>query len=269
MKQLIGLVIGLSVFQVNAQVPVLKTDIVANQVLINLGVADISLSQDFDDGRDSEKIKTNVSAKEVGLAVSGSQNGRITPILSADVSLLSADDDSQDSTHYDVYVGFALEGLVKKHLFLINYEDYSDKDTQGAIGVMGIFKSTPSITSNSEFEIITELALQETTDTVSGGHEFSVGLNAKLPLSSQLYLTSGAEIGIESDLEYASGATRDAKPSLNANLGLNLQPNNNLSISAGFSTYLQGFEYYQADGDYVLSELRTGVGFLFEVQVGI
>lgn len=115
MKQLIVLVIGLSVFQVNAQVPVLKTDIVANQVLINLGVGDISLSQDFDDGRDSEKIKTNVSAKEVGLAVSGSQNGRITPILSADVSLLSADDDSQDSTHYDVYVGFALEGLVKNH----------------------------------------------------------------------------------------------------------------------------------------------------------
>jgi len=269
MKQLLVLAISIMALQANAQVPVLKTDITANQVLINVSVADLSLSQDFDDGRDNEKIKTDVAAKEVGFAITGSKTGRLTPILSADVSLLSADDDSQDSTHYDVYVGFALESLAKKHLFLINYEEYSDDDTQGAIGLMGIFKSTPSITSNSEFEIITELALQEATDAVSGGHELSVGLNAKLPLSAQLYLTSGAEIGIESDLEYASGATRDAKPSLSANLGLTLQPNQNLALSAGFSTYLQSFEYYQADGDYVLSEVRTGVGFLFEVQVAI
>jgi len=269
MKYVSAIIASMCAAIAQAQVPILNTDIVANQVLINVGIADLSLSQDFDDGRDNEKIKTDVAAKEVGFAITGSKTGRLTPILSADVSLLSADDDSQDSTHYDVYLGFALESLAKKHLFLINYEDYSDDDTQGAIGLMGIFKSTPSITSDSEFEIITELALQEATDTVSGGHEFSVGLNAKLPLSSQLYLTSGAEIGLESDLEYASGATRDAKPSLGANLGLTLQPNQNLALSAGLSTYLQSFEYYQADGDYVLSELRTGVGFLFEVQVSI
>lgn len=269
MKYVLAIIVFMCAAIAHAQVPILNTDIVANQVLINVGIAELSLSQDFDDGRDNEKITTNVNAKEVGFTLSGSNTGRITPLIRADVSLLSADDDSQDSTHYDVYVGFALEGLVKKHLFLINYEDYSDKDIQGAIGLVGIFKSTPSITSNSEFEIITELALQEATDTVSGGHEFSVGLNAKLPMSSQLYLTSSAEIGIESDLEYVSGATRESKPSLSANLGLSLQPNNNLSISAGLSTYLQSFEYYQADGDYVLSELRTGVGFLFEVQVSI
>ena len=269
MKHFLVFAFSIYTLQVHAQSPVLNTDISANQVLINMGIADLTLSQDFDDGLDNEKITTNVNAKEVGFTLSGSTLDRLTPFIKADVTLLSADDDSQDSTHYDIYIGFALEGLAKKHLFLINYEDYSDKDSQGAIGIMGVFKSTPSITSNSEFEIITELSLQEATDTVSGGHELSLGINAKLPLSSQLYLTSGAEIGIESDLKYASGATRDAKPSLSGNLGLSLHPNNNLSISAGLSTYLQGLEYYKADGDYVLSELRTGVGFLFEVQVAI
>lgn len=89
------LVMTLATFTAQAQMPILATDINQNQRIINLGYSDISLTQDFDDGRDSEIIDSNIDAKSIEVILSGPSHNKTIPILSVGVSKLSPDMASQ------------------------------------------------------------------------------------------------------------------------------------------------------------------------------
>ena len=252
-----------------ADMPVLATDIDQNQSIINLGYSDLSLTQDFDDGRDSEVLDTSVDAKSIEVILSGSSNNKTIPILSIGVAKLTSDDGSEAINSYDIYAGFALEGDAKKNLILFKYETSSESTIQDSLGLMAVFRSTASAHTKAEYEVAASFELKEGIEGVSGGHAAGVSLNSKLPLSSQINLVSTVGLSVESDTDYASGAYRSAGPSLTADLGLSIQPQSNIEVEMSLGSYLQNFEYYQSNGRYVLSEARTGIGFMLDLNIAI
>ena len=263
------LVMTLATFTAQAQMPILATDINQNQRIINLGYSDISLTQDFDDGRDSEIIDSNIDAKSIEVILSGPSHNKTIPILSVGVSKLSPDNGEPAINSYDIYAGFALESESKKNLILFNYETNSESTIQDSLGLMAVFRSTASVHSRSEYELVTSFALKEGIEDVSGGHEAGIRLNSKLPLSNQAHLVSAVGLSVESDTDYSNGAYRSAGPALSANIGLSIQPQPNIEVEVGLGSYRQNYEYYQSNGRYVLSEVRTGIGFMVDLNIAL
>lgn len=251
-----------------AKVPVLATDIEANSRIVNLGYSDLSLTQDLENGRNTAVVETDVTVRELGLVISGPTTQLVTPILAVDVSGVSSDSTS-DYSNLDIYAGLAFEGLVQKHLLLFNYEDNSDKDVPNSLGLSGVYRAAPSLTSRGSYELVATFDLQQGTSTAKGGHDLSFGLNSKLPLSQKVNLISSLGLGFETDVEYSDGSYRKAKPGVNAELGLNIQPTSNLAIEVELGSYLQGYEYYREDGSQSFTEFRTGLGFMLDVSVAL
>jgi hypothetical protein len=269
MKLILMTVYILISFSTWADMPVLATDIDQDQKIINLSYSDLSLTQDFDNGRDTEVLDTNVGVKSIEVILSGSSNNKTIPILSIGVSKASSGDGSTSLKSYGVYAGFALEGDTKKKLILFKYETSSESTIQDSLGLMAIFRSSTSSHSKAEYEVATSLELKEGIEGLSGGHTAGLSLNSKLPLSNQVHLVSRVGLSVESDRNYSAGAYRSAGPSLTADLGLSIQPKSNIEVEVGLGSYLQNFEYYQSDGRYVLSEARTGIGFIVNLNIAL
>lgn len=263
------LVMTLATFMAQAQVPILATDINQNQRIINLGYSDISLTQDFNDGRDSEIIDSNIDAKSIEVIISGPSHNKTIPILSVGVSKLSPDNGESAINSYDIYAGFALEGESKKNLILFNYETNSESTIQDSFGLMAVFRSTASAHSKTEHELAASFTLKEGIGDVSGGHSAGASLNSKMPLSNQVHLVSRVGLSVESDTDYSNGVNRSAGPALSADIGLSIQPQLNIEVEARLGSYLQNYEYFQSDGRYVLSEARTGIGFMLDLNIAL
>jgi len=251
-----------------AKVPVLATDIEANSRIVNVGYSDLSLTQDLENGRNTAVVETDVTVRELGMIISGPTTQLVTPILSVDVSGVSSNSTS-DYSNLDIYAGLAFEGLVQRHLLLFNYEDSSDEGVSSSLGMLGVYRAAPSLTSKGSYELVASFELQQGTSTAKGGHELSFGLNSKLPLSQKVNLISSLGLGFETDLEYSDGSSRKAKPGVNAELGLNIQPTSNLAIDLELGSYLQGYEYYREDGSQSFTEFRTGLGVMLDVSVAL
>jgi len=269
MRQLLIAIPLLASLTAWAEMPVLATDINQNQRIINLGYSDLSLTQDYEDGQDSEVLDTNVDVKSLEVILSGASSNKIIPILSFAVSNLSSDDGEADISSYDVYAGFALEGDTKKNLILLNYETSNVNTLQDSLGLMAVFRSAASANSNAEYEVVASFELQEKIAIVSGGHSADISLNSKLPLSNQVHLVSSVGLSVESDTDYSTGVYRNSGPALSASLGLSIQPQLNIEVEVGLGSYLQNFDYYQSNGRYLLSEARTGIGFMLDLNIAL
>ena len=269
MKHVLSAIPLLASISAWADMPVLATDITANQKIITFGYSNISLTQDYETSIDSEVIDTNANTKSLEVILTGESNGKTMPVLSVNISNIATDDGTTDVNNYDLYAGFALEKGSKKHLLLITYDGSSESYLQNAYGIMGIFKATASEHTQSEYELIVDLELKDAADDFSGGHSAGVSLNSKLPLSNQIHLVSKAGLSIETDTEYSNGVSKSAGPALSAEIALSIQPQTNMEITAGIGSYLQHFQYYDANGRYALKETRTGIGFALDFNIAL
>ena len=269
MKRLLTAISLLAPLTVWAEMPVLATDINQNQRIISFGYSDISLTQDFDDGRDSEIIDTNANTKSFEVMLSGERNGKTMPVLSVNVSNISSDDGTTDINSYELYAGFALEKGHKKNLLLITYDGSSESYLQNSYGIMGVFRATSSEHTQSATEFVIDLELKDAADDYSGGHSAGISVNSKLPLSNQVHLVSKAGLSIETDTDYSNGVSRSAGPGLSAEIALSVQPQPNMEVMAGLGTYLQHFQYNDANGRYALKETRTGIGFMLDLNIAL
>jgi hypothetical protein len=269
MKKLLSVLVLSTTMTAWSDVPVLATDITPNQKIINLGYSDVSMTQDFESGYAEVVTDTNIDVKTLELIVSGESTHKAIPILSLAVSKLSSDDGSDDVSSYDVYAGFALEGDMKKNLLLVSYEGSSENTLQSSYGLMAVFRSAPNEYTKSDYELVTSLELQDSTDEVSGGHSAGISLNSKYPFSNSVHLVSNAGLSLEADTDYATGEYRKAGPGINAGLGLSIQPQPNMEIEVGLASFVQHFKYYQSNDRYEFKETRTGVGLSFDLNIAL
>jgi hypothetical protein len=269
MKYLLGLFTVAWSVASYAQVPVLATDIEANEVILSAGYINGSLTQNVKDGSHEIEIDTDVTGKSINVAMAGSSLNGAIPIMSLDASTYSYDDGSEDLNSFDVYLGLALEGDNKKNLILLNYETYNDSAVRDSFGVKGIFGSKASPMSDRENEYVVSIEFQEAIEDVSGGHSAGVSFNSKLPLSNGAYFVSGLGTSLKTDTNYSSGVKKSATGSIDADIGLNIQPAQNISLEFGLGTNLAGYKYYDENGLYALSEIRTILLFYFELNVAL
>jgi hypothetical protein len=269
MKYLLGLFTVAWSVASYAHVPVLTTDIEANQVILSAGYSNGSLTQNLKDGSNEIEVDTDVTGKRINVAMAGSSLNGVIPIMSVDASTYSDDDGSDDVNIFDVYLGLALEGDNKKNVILLNYETYNDRDVRDSFGVQGIFGNKASPMSDREYEYVVSMEFQEAIEDVSGGHSARVSFNSKSPLSNGAYFVSGLGTSFKTDTHYSSGVKQSATGSIDADIGLNIQPAQNISLEFGLGTNLSGYKYYDENGLYALSEIRTILVFSVELNVAL
>jgi len=253
-----------------ANVPILVTDIEEKQVIINGGIAQASYTYDVDSSLiGNSRTDTDVQATTFGLGLSGSSNSAngLIPILLLDVSRLDPESADDTTNMYSINAGFALPAGKGKHVFTVNYQDYSDSDFRGSIGANANLRLSSGKTRDTALDLQLGLDLEENTDEVSGGDSFAIGIKAKSPLRENLYLTLSGTLDITTDQDYSNGLVREALPGLNGALGLHVLANKNTNIAFNIAYFIQDYEYYNESNTLLATEETDGLAVGLNVNL--
>tara|TARA_R110001583_G_scaffold122566_1_gene273844 strand:- start:251 stop:1078 length:828 start_codon:yes stop_codon:yes gene_type:complete len=250
-----------------AEVPILETDIQSNSTYLMAQYTAATIKQDFSN-RDSSVVEnTDMNISGLDLVHSGSKVGSVIPLISMGATFYDIEDEEKYAD-FNIKAGLAIETGNKRHLFYADYnvrqEGYRDTIEIGAV-----LRATDVDNVKTGLELELSAALQEGTDTTSGGHSYTVSTNAKAMLNSKWFVTGQLLFGLQTDTEFNDGSYVESGPAVGAELGLAFQAHENLQFKGSIYSSFQNNEYYTSNSDYFLTDDQTltGVGLVMTLDI--
>lgn len=253
----------------HADIAVLQTDITPESTYAVAGYSKATLTQDFNNGYRTQVVDTDFNVTLFELISSGKATGNLTPIISMGSSIVEIEEDGVDKRHaINFKAGFLLDAGDKRHLVYAGYDvngaDYFDTFKVGAV-----LRASDIENSGAGVEFELNASFSEDAGGITGGDTYTVSSNAKIKLSSQLYLTASVSLGYETDTEYDDGSSLETGAVIGSQLGLVLQANENIQLTGAIYNSLKTEEYYDSNSVNQASneQILTGAGITLTVAI--
>lgn len=251
----------------NANVPVLSTDVEAKHLYIMPAYGSGTIKQDFSNGTLTAEEKINLKIAGLKLLFSAPQLGNATPLFSLDTVTIDLEGE-EVTTNYNMTAGAAIKTGNKQHIFTASY-DSNEGDIQDSIELSAILRATDLSQLSKGLEFQFDASLKEGTESVSGGHKFSAGVNGKTALNTQTFLTGTLDVSTQSNQDSADGSHNESSPELSAEVGLAYQVLNNMQLTGSMFASYQTHKYFDANDNYLAQNVQTLTGISLGLTIEI
>lgn len=252
-----------NVFNAQADIPILGTDIKEQDTLVSFDYSSISMSQFFDDGFSTEEVDSDMTGTGASFLYAGKYVDGVMPVVSVRMRNMSSEGVS--TKQFITSAGLKLGENDTSKILKLDYAFHNDSDIQDAISVAYVFRGLQNSNGSEAYEFELGASKSFDSDFLSGGDILYFGGRSKLAIAGNNYFVSNASLGLQTDTEFSSGAYTDNGLILAATLGLAIAPASNVLVNLGVSSNMQYIDYYDQFNNYLGEESR----FIFGVDMGL